>query len=388
MLSYLIKPVQRICKYPLLFNELIKHTPTDGKFQATIELLTATKHQIEEVVTYINEGRRIAESMQKIVEIQTCIEGTKLDLVTFTRRFIRQGNLQHYDIHEPIHVILFNDLLLLTRQKTNKTGKLSYEIKSKMDLEEAKLITVADTEEFQHAFELNIPSLNKTYRLCASNEREKEGWLKDLKIAIKEIQKRQYEMKFGATQRSSMQLAPGTVPTPVVNNSVQSQSPIAPISAERATPVPISTTASSTPRAASATNTSSSPNLSNSLKVVPPSNPTNQKTLTNSASASASASASVPKPQTPVAIGSVNSTTSSLSSSRVETSTIAENKFTKVDSKTLDDLQKDIQAEFSDMFSAFGMTEKETAPKIPNNSSLSDSFSQLEYDLDHIVDNL
>lgn len=50
--SYLIKPVQRICKYPLLLRELIKHTSSDDEqnYQALVVALT----EMDRIVTAIN----------------------------------------------------------------------------------------------------------------------------------------------------------------------------------------------------------------------------------------------------------------------------------------------------------------------------------------------
>jgi hypothetical protein len=39
--SFLIKPVQRICQYPLLLQELLKHTPDAHKDRASVELYAA-----------------------------------------------------------------------------------------------------------------------------------------------------------------------------------------------------------------------------------------------------------------------------------------------------------------------------------------------------------
>lgn len=48
------------------------------------------------------------------------------------------------------HILLFNDLILLTKQKLNgKTGKLGYEVKGRIDLEEAKIVNVADADGIQ-----------------------------------------------------------------------------------------------------------------------------------------------------------------------------------------------------------------------------------------------
>lgn len=52
---------------------MIKWTPKEET--KTISLLNDTKIKIEEVVAYVNDGRRIAESIQKIVDLQNSLEG-------------------------------------------------------------------------------------------------------------------------------------------------------------------------------------------------------------------------------------------------------------------------------------------------------------------------
>lgn len=61
----------------LLFNasnpkELLKYTPED---HPDYNLLIDAKSKIEDVVLYINEGRRAFEEQQKIMEIQNKIDG-------------------------------------------------------------------------------------------------------------------------------------------------------------------------------------------------------------------------------------------------------------------------------------------------------------------------
>jgi hypothetical protein len=72
LFSFLIAPVQRICKYPLLFRDLLRNTAED---HADFGPVTAALSQIEGVVEYVNEAKRTAEQLQRIVDIQSCIEG-------------------------------------------------------------------------------------------------------------------------------------------------------------------------------------------------------------------------------------------------------------------------------------------------------------------------
>ncbi len=40
MMGYLIKPVQKICKYPLLMKELLRYTPAEHPDHDSIEIIT------------------------------------------------------------------------------------------------------------------------------------------------------------------------------------------------------------------------------------------------------------------------------------------------------------------------------------------------------------
>jgi hypothetical protein len=67
-----IKPVQRICKYPLLIREMERNSQ---KANATKDLENLAKAAIDigAVVTSVNEATRAAEEKQRIVDIEKTI---------------------------------------------------------------------------------------------------------------------------------------------------------------------------------------------------------------------------------------------------------------------------------------------------------------------------
>jgi len=67
MCSFLIKPVQRICKYPLLIRELLRTTDEKHKDYKNLE---AAYEKLEMVVTVVNEATRQAEAVQRMLNIQ------------------------------------------------------------------------------------------------------------------------------------------------------------------------------------------------------------------------------------------------------------------------------------------------------------------------------
>jgi len=61
---FLIKPLQRICKYPLLLSELLKHTTREHPDYA--ELVVALDN-MKETVLEINEMKRATENAEELL---------------------------------------------------------------------------------------------------------------------------------------------------------------------------------------------------------------------------------------------------------------------------------------------------------------------------------
>ncbi|KAI9141773.1 Dbl homology domain-containing protein [Paraphysoderma sedebokerense] len=85
--SYLIKPVQRICKYPLLVKELIKQTPAT---HSDHQNLTQALSKIETVVTIVNEAARQTDAVHKMLKIQANFTSVRIHLIV---------HLKNTDIH-------------------------------------------------------------------------------------------------------------------------------------------------------------------------------------------------------------------------------------------------------------------------------------------------
>ncbi|PRP83849.1 calmodulin-binding protein [Planoprotostelium fungivorum] len=121
--SFLIKPVQRICKYPLLLRELIKVTPTGSSEHA--QLLEA-QQKIDLVLAEVNEQTGEDENREKLLELQSRFEeGTSL--VTFNRRLLKMTTLKEvtgpFRTLEKFKYLLFSDALM--RAAVKITGKLA-----------------------------------------------------------------------------------------------------------------------------------------------------------------------------------------------------------------------------------------------------------------------
>lgn len=115
--SYLIKPPQRLCKYPLFFNDLLKHMGDSPADAASAELIAATLKSVQNVANAVNKTMAASGSMGKVYEIfKENLDSHVTDLVDPARRFLVEGDV---DFASPDkapkrhHFYLFNDLMLL-----------------------------------------------------------------------------------------------------------------------------------------------------------------------------------------------------------------------------------------------------------------------------------
>lgn len=120
--SFIIKPLQRICRYPLLLKELLKNTyETHPDYKNTQVSIS----KLEEVVRDINEKKRASENQMAIIELQQLFyddvqlvkPARKLLLDAEMRRVTTTGGLSKR------HVFLFNDLLVISEEKLGLTNQ-------------------------------------------------------------------------------------------------------------------------------------------------------------------------------------------------------------------------------------------------------------------------
>ncbi|TRY66879.1 hypothetical protein DNTS_033043 [Danionella cerebrum] len=123
--GYLLSPIQRICKYPLLLKELLKRTPKKhSDYPAVEEALQAMKA----VCCNINETKRQMEKLEALEILQSHIEGWEgTNLTDICTELLLQGNLLKIsagNIQERVF-FLFDNLLVYCKRKSRVSGKKS-----------------------------------------------------------------------------------------------------------------------------------------------------------------------------------------------------------------------------------------------------------------------
>eukprot|EP01102_Stenamoeba_stenopodia_P011655 TRINITY_DN3600_c0_g1_i1.p1 TRINITY_DN3600_c0_g1~~TRINITY_DN3600_c0_g1_i1.p1 ORF type:complete len:591 (-),score=150.50 TRINITY_DN3600_c0_g1_i1:22-1794(-) len=186
--AYLIKPVQRICKYPLLLKELVADTEPD---HPDYDALVEAQKKVSEVANFINEETRKSERSQKLLEIQSTVDGC-IPLVEPARRFCREGVFKSGNDQKPVKMFLFNDLVLIAAEKNFVFMRGSgLEYKTSFLLHTSRLVVVADTDEIANAFAIQEEGNRKnSIVLCSPTSTERDSWVKEMKALIKEIQKK------------------------------------------------------------------------------------------------------------------------------------------------------------------------------------------------------
>jgi len=142
-------------------------------------------------------------NMNESLNAQTIINISKsldknLDLVTPTRKFLRQGDLIIKEKQKAFlcHIFLFNDLILITREKYEQ-GNL--EVLYSINLADARIINVADSEKTKNHFEISAGA--SCFSFFCDSFSEKESWFKDIKLQKNQLQIQQ--MKGSEVRRSN-----------------------------------------------------------------------------------------------------------------------------------------------------------------------------------------
>lgn len=134
--SFLVKPVQRICRYPMIFEAILKKTPPNHSDYKEIETTLAKLKKITDVV---NDYARKKDSENKLFELDMKLTGFEGTLTSPGRELILDGLFTvtyNDESPETKHVLLTNDMLVLLKVKKKKLlFKHKFDIVVKLSVE-------------------------------------------------------------------------------------------------------------------------------------------------------------------------------------------------------------------------------------------------------------
>ncbi|KAH9019377.1 hypothetical protein EDB84DRAFT_1517396 [Lactarius hengduanensis] len=178
--SYLLVPMQRITRYPLLIKQIMQYTePDDDRALTEHALRTA-----ERILGDINEAVREQEGRErlKLLSQYLWLGQGRLDLTAPTRhlgnrKLLREGLLNKAKSGRKLRVFLCNDILILT----DEPGKTLYRMP-------IPLTEIRVDEDPRHrdevSFQLSIayPRGGDKITLRATSSRERHHWMTDIEM--------------------------------------------------------------------------------------------------------------------------------------------------------------------------------------------------------------
>ncbi|KAJ1843370.1 hypothetical protein LPJ73_005512, partial [Coemansia sp. RSA 2703] len=181
--SFLLAPVQRVMRYPLLLEALLKYTPEehpdheDVAFALSIAGSVAT--EVDRKSEELMNRHRLAE-LQSTFDWSHLLGGVQLKLDTFTklvgqRKFVRKGPLRKATSGRHLYAILFNDFMMIT-MSDRRGGVWCYEA-YRLPIQTYDLLA---REPVKDMFELVNLKDNEVLQLRADSPAEAGEWVRDI----------------------------------------------------------------------------------------------------------------------------------------------------------------------------------------------------------------
>ncbi|XP_034041584.1 intersectin-1 isoform X4 [Thalassophryne amazonica] len=197
--SFLLKPMQRVTRYPLIIKNILENTPETHPDHSHLK---AALEKAEELCSQVNEGVREKENSDRLEWIQAHVqcEGLSEQLVFNSvtnclgpRKFLHSGKLFKAKSSKELYGFLFNDFLLLT-QVTKPLGSsgsdkvfsskthLQYRMyKTPIFLNEVLVKLPTDPSGDEPLF--HISHIDRVYTLRAESINERTAWVQKIKAA-------------------------------------------------------------------------------------------------------------------------------------------------------------------------------------------------------------
>lgn len=185
--DFLIMPVQRVPRYRMLLEEVLKHTETnDPEYDDLNEALI----KIKEVATKINEFIADAEKLKKVVEIQREGFGDLAEIVAAGRTYVMDEQLTKVcrSKNKIYQFFLFSDAVIYASERGTMSETVlggTYKLHRVIPLKTARL--VRDGHKSPLSFCLQSPK--KSFIIICLTPEQKNMWCNAIDSAILELSK-------------------------------------------------------------------------------------------------------------------------------------------------------------------------------------------------------
>nr|XP_023690092.1 intersectin-2 isoform X1 [Paramormyrops kingsleyae] len=197
--SFLLKPMQRITRYPLIIKNILESTPETHMDHS---YLHDALEKAEELCLQVNEGVREKENSDRLEWIQAHVQREVIiENLTFNsltncmgpRKLLHSGKLCKTKSNKELHVFLFNDFLLFTqlvKQFSSSGGDRLFSSKSNAQFK------IYKTPVFLNEVLVKLPSdpssddpifhilhVERIYSFKTENINERTSWVQKIKAA-------------------------------------------------------------------------------------------------------------------------------------------------------------------------------------------------------------
>ncbi|CAL1603896.1 unnamed protein product [Knipowitschia caucasica] len=200
--SFLLKPMQRITRYPLHIKNILECT-AEGHSDRL--LLKQAQERAEELCQQVNEGVREKENSDKLEWIQNHVQcdgiAEHLAFNSLTnclgpRKLLHSGKMYKAKSNKELWAFLFSDFLLLThsaKQFTSSVPDKLFSNKSNTQLKMYKppvflnevLVKLPDPSSDEPLF--HISHIDRVYALKTDNINERTAWVQKIKAASEDF---------------------------------------------------------------------------------------------------------------------------------------------------------------------------------------------------------
>ncbi|XP_053164251.1 rho guanine nucleotide exchange factor 26 [Hemicordylus capensis] len=146
MISFLILPMQRVTRLPLLMDTICQKTPKDSP---KYEVCKRALKEVSKLVRLCNEGARKMERTEMMYTINSQLEFKikPFPLVSSSRWLVKRGELTAYvedtglfskrTSKQQVYFFLFNDVLIITKKKSEESYNVTdYSLRDQLSVEQ------------------------------------------------------------------------------------------------------------------------------------------------------------------------------------------------------------------------------------------------------------
>uniref|UniRef100_A0A8C8S227 Intersectin 2 n=1 Tax=Pelusios castaneus TaxID=367368 RepID=A0A8C8S227_9SAUR len=220
--SFLLKPMQRITRYPLLIKSILENTPENHPDHSNLKLAL---ERAEELCSQVNEGVREKENSERLEWIQSHVqcEGlaeqpifNSLTNCLGPRKLLHSGKLYKTKSNKELYGFLFNDFLLLTymvKQFVSSGSDKLFSPKSnsqfkmyKMPIFLNEVLVKLPTDPSSDEPVFHISHIDRVYTLKTDNINERTAWVQKVKGASEqyiETEKKKREKAYQARSQKN-----------------------------------------------------------------------------------------------------------------------------------------------------------------------------------------